>query len=173
MGRTGASGSFPPWSYTHVCRAMNRKRRRKRAWKVWMPAALPGQGTGGTGAATPSPGSGCCSQEHSQTRRQTPPHPAPHCPLLPSLQRAQCLSRPTPSHARSISGEEGCQRNAAPLEKLQQFIKIASCHSTLLTSTTRSHKHNSQPRRKVTKAGRWTLLPNRVLPMPPHHLPKS
>lgn len=78
---------------------------------------------------------------------------------LPSPHSARCLPRPTPSHTRSISGEEGCQRSAAPMEKLQQFIKIASCHSTPLTSTTLSHKHSSQPQGEVTKAGRWTRLP--------------
>lgn len=82
-------------------------------------------------------------------------HPHPQAPS--ELDR---LPQPTPSHARSISGDEGCQRNAARLEKLQQFIKIASCHSTPLTSTTCSHKHNSQSQGEVTKAGRWTLLPN-------------
>lgn len=134
-----------------------------------MPAALPGQGPGAQGAATPSSRVWLLRWgEHSQ--------PPPTGPLSPAPGELGRLPRPTPSHARSISGEEGCQRDAARLEKLQQFIKIASCHSTPLTSTTRSHKHNSQPQREVTKAGRWTRLPNTVTqvlpaPLPPHLIP--
>ena len=151
---------LPGHTHKPACRAMNRKRRRKRARKVSMPAALPGQGPGAQGVATLSPGLAAAHRSTPRRGRQAPQHLMHGLPL-PSPQRAQCLPRrSTPSHARSISSEEGCQRNAAPLEKLQQFIKIASCHSTPLTSTTLSHKHNSQPQEEVTKARRWTLLPN-------------
>lgn len=79
-----------------------------------------------------------------------PDQAAPSTPQLPQppSKLGGSLPGPTPSHARSISSDKGCQRNAARLEKLQQFMKIASCHSTPLTSTPCSHKHNSQPREK-------------------------
>lgn len=112
-----------------------------------MPAAPPGQDPVPRHSHPLVPRSDCSwRQEHSQTRGQHPapppfpsPHPATHAPLVVTRD----------ANAVQLSSE------------LQQFIKIASCHSTPLTSTTHSHKHNSQPQREATKAGRWTLPLNR------------
>lgn len=109
-GAHRASGSFPPWPYTRACGAMNRKRR-KRARKVSMPAALPGKGPGAQGAATPSPlglAAACRSSprqaapQHSANPLPSPqwaplaaslsPHPATHAPLVVTRVPTQCSS---------------------------------------------------------------------------------
>lgn len=117
-----------------------------------MPAALPGQGPGAQGAATPSsPGPGCRRQEHSQTRCTPTPRP-------PASSTASLSPHPATHAPLAVTRDANAMQLGSG--KLQQFIKIASCHSTPLTSTTCSHKHNSQSQGEVTKAGRWTLLPN-------------
>lgn len=140
---------LPGHTHEPACRAMNRKRRRKRAWKVSMPAALPGQGPDAQGAATPSPS--LAALTGALPGREAGPQ---HCPasLSPAPIELGASLGPHPATHAPLAVKRDA--NAVQLRSRNcKFIKIASCHST--------DKHYTQPQTQqptpggVTKAGRW------------------